>query len=153
MPLQREICALFFSLSLSLSLSLSSLFFSLSLTHLCMSDIWYIVTSYSELLLTSEFPLCRYPSPNLLSNLSVPQTSLHVFSPPGDLGCQLCSCHEAGSLGPQCHPATGECPCRPGVTGRRCDVCVEGFAGLDSSGCKGEVQQVSMKHLYETGNK
>ena len=66
-----------------------------------------------------------------------PQTSRYVFSPRGDLGCQPCDCHVTGSLGPQCDPSTGVCPCRPGVTGRKCDVCMEGFAGMDSDGCKG----------------
>ena len=42
-----------------------------------------------------------------------------------------------GSLSPQCLPSTGECLCRNGVTDRQCDVCMEGYAGMNEHGCKG----------------
>jgi hypothetical protein len=41
-----------------------------------------------------------------------------------------------GSLSQECLPSTGECPCHQGVTGRQCDVCEEGHAGMDEEGCK-----------------
>ncbi|XP_064486972.1 laminin subunit alpha-like [Ornithodoros turicata] len=40
----------------------------------------------------------------------------------GDLfGCQDCGCDVGGSVGTSCDPGTGQCRCRPRVTGRRCD--------------------------------
>ncbi|EYC00933.1 hypothetical protein Y032_0112g342 [Ancylostoma ceylanicum] len=43
-------------------------------------------------------------------------------STPGGF-CQSCDCHPDGSLHGACNPLTGECECRPGVTGRDCSRC------------------------------
>ncbi|VDL66463.1 unnamed protein product [Nippostrongylus brasiliensis] len=37
--------------------------------------------------------------------------------------CQSCDCHPDGSLHGACNPLTGQCECRPGVTGRDCSRC------------------------------
>lgn len=68
---------------------------------------------------------------------SPPQSDLASFSPPGDLGCQPCDCHAPGSISSFCDDTTGQCRCLPGVGGRRCDRCADGFAGMDRQGCQG----------------
>lgn len=53
-----------------------------------------------------------------------------------------CSCHPVGSavlpLGPRtfCDPSTGDCPCKPGVAGPRCDHCLPGYWGFSAYGCR-----------------
>lgn len=53
-----------------------------------------------------------------------------------------CSCHPLGSaalpLGPRtfCDPSTGDCPCKPGVAGPRCDRCLPGYWGFGTYGCR-----------------
>lgn len=53
-----------------------------------------------------------------------------------------CSCHPLGSaalpLGPRtfCDPSTGDCPCKPGVAGPRCDHCLPGYWGFGAYGCR-----------------
>ncbi|VDO08897.1 unnamed protein product [Rodentolepis nana] len=55
-------------------------------------------------------------------------------------GCQPCYCDPLGTqamsggvggLG-ECDEETGQCPCKPGVTGLRCDRCRDGFYGFES---------------------
>ena len=41
-----------------------------------------------------------------------------------------------GSTGGDCDLFNGQCQCRPGVTGRRCDECMPNFYGKSSEGCK-----------------
>ncbi|RKP26020.1 hypothetical protein SYNPS1DRAFT_28263 [Syncephalis pseudoplumigaleata] len=51
--------------------------------------------------------------------------------------CKLCQCDKLGSLGSSCEKETGQCQCRPGFTGQRCDQCESG-AGIFpscSAGC------------------
>lgn len=59
-------------------------------------------------------------------------------------GCQPCYCDPRGSLAMPysgvaggdglglCDEETGQCPCKPGVGGLRCDRCREGFFGFES---------------------
>ena len=41
--------------------------------------------------------------------------------------CIRCNCHPVGSRGKICDQATGQCPCKEGVTGRTCNECKPGF--------------------------
>lgn len=50
-------------------------------------------------------------------------------------GCSVCSCNPLGSLDGTCDLLTGNCKCKPGVTGNTCDQCQDGFYGLSESGC------------------
>ncbi|XP_049919958.1 laminin subunit alpha-5 isoform X1 [Epinephelus moara] len=49
--------------------------------------------------------------------------------------CTKCSCSPCGTQ--SCDPHTGQCRCKPGVTGPRCDRCEDGAFGFEScSGCR-----------------
>ncbi|NWU95491.1 LAMA1 protein, partial [Upupa epops] len=37
--------------------------------------------------------------------------------------CQPCRCNPSGSVDAHCDGATGQCPCKPGVTGQLCEEC------------------------------
>ena len=50
--------------------------------------------------------------------------------------CYPCDCYERGSHGRMCDVNTGQCFCRSGVVGRRCDLCSSRFAEVTSSGCQ-----------------
>jgi hypothetical protein len=45
-----------------------------------------------------------------------------------EVGCEACLCSVLGSLGPACDPASGQCSCRPGYTGHKCNICPGGHA-------------------------
>ncbi|KAK0166738.1 hypothetical protein PV327_004227 [Microctonus hyperodae] len=50
---------------------------------------------------------------------------------PDGAGCpSLCNCNRLGSMSDTCNPETGQCDCRPGVGGLKCDRCMPGYWGL-----------------------
>ena len=50
------------------------------------------------------------------------------------LGCQECNCNVNGSQRADCDQTTGDCSCKPGVFGKKCDLCPAGLK-LSPSGC------------------
>ncbi|KFR14673.1 Laminin subunit gamma-1, partial [Opisthocomus hoazin] len=50
-------------------------------------------------------------------------------------GCLPCSCSPVGSLSTQCD-SYGQCSCKPGVMGEKCDRCQPGFHSLSEAGCR-----------------
>lgn len=48
-----------------------------------------------------------------------------------------CQCDPQGSLSSECNPHGGQCQCKPGVVGRRCDLCATGYYGFGPIGCQG----------------
>ena len=50
--------------------------------------------------------------------MPLPKSSLYFIE---------CDCHPVGSRGKICDQATGQCPCKEGVTGRTCNICQEGY--------------------------
>jgi len=53
----------------------------------------------------------------------------------GEPGCELCACGEA-AVDRHCDSVTGQCQCRTGVTGRRCDMCDDGYWNYGPRGCQ-----------------
>ncbi|KAK3721659.1 hypothetical protein QZH41_003681 [Actinostola sp. cb2023] len=51
-------------------------------------------------------------------------------------GCKACGCDPFGSLNALCDGTSGQCRCKAGSTGRRCDQCDDGYHSLDANGCK-----------------
>jgi len=50
--------------------------------------------------------------------------------------CVACDCDVNGTVaGSTCKPQGGQCECRNGVSGRRCDYCLPGFYRFSSLGC------------------
>lgn len=48
-----------------------------------------------------------------------------------------CNCHVSGSEDRVCDQKTGQCKCRPHVSGQTCDRCKSGYWNLDSKrGCE-----------------
>ncbi|XP_010848538.1 PREDICTED: agrin [Bison bison bison] len=56
------------------------------------------------------------------------QDNITVAQGVGLAGCpSSCQCNPHGSYGGTCDPVTGQCSCRPGVGGLKCDRCEPGF--------------------------
>lgn len=49
--------------------------------------------------------------------------------------CQPCNCDAVGSASLQCD-STGQCICKPGVTGVKCDKCAADNFGFSQTGCR-----------------
>ncbi|RNA00650.1 Laminin subunit gamma-1, partial [Brachionus plicatilis] len=52
-----------------------------------------------------------------------------------DNECIDCQCHPEGSVSLQCNP-DGQCACKPGVVGDKCDRCAPNHYDLTQDGCK-----------------
>lgn len=55
-----------------------------------------------------------------------------IFSLTADYnnGAQPCNCDIEGTLSFECEKFGGQCPCRPNVIGRQCEICKTGFYGF-----------------------
>lgn len=53
--------------------------------------------------------------------------------------CIACNCSEKGSVG-ACNPNGGECSCKPGYSGQRCDQCAIGFNGRNCEKCSCDIR-------------
>ena len=54
------------------------------------------------------------------------------------LGCKTCDCDPFGTTAGNenaCNSVTGQCSCKAGVIGRKCDQCKDGFHSLTPNGC------------------
>lgn len=52
-----------------------------------------------------------------------------------ETGCRDCECNFIGSTETNCNLTTGECNCKPGVGGTKCDQCQKGYFNLEDAGC------------------
>ena len=49
-------------------------------------------------------------------------------------GLAACACHSLGTVANgTCDARTGQCPCREGLTRRRCDICAPGYKQSDNA--------------------
>ncbi|NWV66602.1 LAMC2 protein, partial [Malurus elegans] len=62
----------------------------------------------------------------------------------GEQCCLPCHCHPWGALSPQCD-SDGQCSCKPGVAGDKCDRCQLGFESLSEAGCQRSGQSLQCK--------
>lgn len=56
-------------------------------------------------------------------------------APDHDEPCIACDCNESGSMTGICNPLGGECVCKEGFAGTKCDVCAVGFNGENCQKC------------------
>lgn len=47
----------------------------------------------------------------------------HFGNPLEGVPCQACLCNANGSVSDECDELTGQCNCKPGITGRDCSFC------------------------------
>lgn len=59
----------------------------------------------------------------------------HHYQLSKDSACLACECYAIGSYGKSCS-STGQCECREGVIGRRCDSCSNPYAEVTLNGCE-----------------
>jgi hypothetical protein len=52
-----------------------------------------------------------------------------------ETGCQDCACDSIGALDTYCNQSTGECVCKQGVGGAKCDQCLPGHFNIQDDGC------------------
>ncbi|XP_059617833.1 laminin subunit alpha lam-3 [Phlebotomus argentipes] len=58
-------------------------------------------------------------------------------TPDDDEGfCEACECNLEGIISSECDEKTGQCNCRPGITGRRCDQCLEERHVIQNGRCR-----------------
>ncbi|OQV23975.1 Protocadherin-like wing polarity protein stan [Hypsibius exemplaris] len=62
------------------------------------------------------------------------QCKSNYYQPQNSDRCVDCQCNPKGSLGNQCD-ADGQCPCRFGVSGKRCNMCPTWHGELTNNGC------------------
>ncbi|KAK7100471.1 laminin subunit alpha-2-like isoform X2 [Littorina saxatilis] len=101
-------------------------------------------------------PTCRGVGSNLMcTNCSEGHTGSRCerceygyYGNPAQLGgkCRPCNCAPEGSLDSRCDPVSGQCRCRSGIQGLRCDGCPDPGQGVQNGvcvscyeGCTGEL--------------
>lgn len=62
------------------------------------------------------------------------------------LDCPPCECNTNGSSDTFCDTETGQCPCKMGIEGLKCDECMDGYFGLSIDGCEGEYRSFFLLH-------
>ena len=59
----------------------------------------------------------------------------------------VCNCDDHGSLNDMCETIGGQCDCRPGFGGRRCDKCLPHFKRTSLEMCTGEPCTLSARNV------
>lgn len=60
-----------------------------------------------------------------------------------------CNCNPYGSTSATCEPMGGQCQCKEGVYGRKCDQCAPGYFGLSANGCTRKYEFMKFFSLYK----
>lgn len=69
-------------------------------------------------------------------------------------GCIDCQCNPHGSVSIECDGLSGECMCKDGIIGKRCDQCAQPASILAAGGCQGMNSEESVHthaHSYTKG--
>ena len=53
------------------------------------------------------------------------------------IGCEECYCDSVGSYNSSCDVASGQCYCKSGVSGLKCDQCMPHYYAFSDAGCTG----------------
>lgn len=56
------------------------------------------------------------------------------------IDCPPCECNTNGSSDTFCDTDNGQCSCKMGVEGLKCDICMDSYFGLSTDGCEGEFE-------------
>lgn len=70
---------------------------------------------------------------------------------PDGAGCpSQCNCNKLGSVSDTCDPESGQCECKPGVGGTKCDRCMPGYWGLPkiNSGHQGCTRKAERNYAH-----
>ena len=70
-------------------------------------------------------------------------------------GAKRCNCDLTGSYDNDCDSFTGQCHCKPGVGGQRCDACLPEYFNFRSTGCTGMLECIgySIWNSYNVSQK
>ncbi len=64
------------------------------------------------------------------------------------VGCETCKCDPMGAYNISCSVNTGQCFCKPGVTGQHCDRCLPNHYGFSSEGCSRMFKSIRYIYIY-----
>lgn len=102
--------------------------------HLSVFPLFFLIQSDNgNLVCPCPIPLerphnCTPPASGALCRSCTP--GFYRSATTGDK-CVPCDCDPIGSVNSEgtCHSTSGQCDCRPGVRGRQCDSCPQGYLG------------------------
>lgn len=77
-------------------------------------------------------------SHNLMKQINCSVKSWNFVS-----GCQACNCDRMGSVNGSCDMSSGQCYCKSGVSGLKCDQCLPNYYSFSPDGCTSELQLMS----------
>lgn len=81
--------------------------------------------------------MVEWPNAYLFSNVS--RCNYGYYGYPRQLNgtCVPCNCNKYGIISDECHEETGQCNCKPGITGKDCSICENKNHILTENGCTG----------------
>lgn len=103
----------------------------------CWRPLLFLTTQKSQASLLKYIPDPAFLIPSSISSPFHFMSSFHalllpVHASPLSSLCSACGCSLEGSVTRLCDKFTGQCQCRPGAFGQRCDGCQAGHWGFPS---------------------